>query len=92
MSVVDVVTGPEIHAEHPCEKHLWESTVNKRLVVEETRSSFLVKVSVFEHWRVSVEILDSTSSSLGNRVDEGTSRTKVSGEQPTKVPKKLVKQ
>ena len=65
--VVDVVTGPEVHAKHPCQEELWKATIDEGTIVKDSGSSLLVEMTVLEHWGVSVKVLDSGSSVLRSR-------------------------
>ena len=35
MSVVNVVAGPEVHAEHPCKQQFRQATIDKRTIVKQ---------------------------------------------------------
>ena len=61
--VVEIVSGPELHGETPCDQIFRETTPYERAVCEQPRSSLFVEVAVPEHGRVGVEVTDTCSPS-----------------------------
>ena len=67
MLVIDVISSPEVHAEHPRQEQLGETSVDEGTVVKDSRSPLLVEVTVLEHGRVGIKVLDSRCSVLACR-------------------------
>jgi len=62
--VVDVVSGPELHRDHPRDDELGKTTPNEGGVLEHAGSLLLVEVAVLEHGGVRIEVTHTGSSPL----------------------------
>ena len=63
--VIDIVTCPEVHAENPRNCKFWKSTPNHGHLLEKSRSSLIVEVSVAEHWGMGIHITKTSCSASG---------------------------
>lgn len=69
--MIQVITGPELHGEAPSDQIFGEATEYEGTIGEQTRSAFLIEMTIAEHWGVRFKVSKATRSTLDHRLLDG---------------------